>query len=68
MITRSIPRSAAGLLALTLIGTLVVASVRTNTASQEIAAAPASAGIDISALAAVADTPNLPLLSIHDPI
>jgi len=68
MITRSTVRSGACLFTLTLIGLVVATSVRTNTVSQEIAAAPAAAGIDILALSAMADAPRLPLLVLNDPI
>ena len=68
MVTRPIPRSAICLLALILAGALCVASVRTDSASEEIAAAPAAAGLDIPALVTAVDTAHLPLLSVHDPI
>ena len=68
MMTRSFSRSAACLLALALVGTLAIASVRTNTASVDIATAPALAGLDVPALAMAIEPANLPLLSVHDPI
>lgn len=67
MITRSTARSAAFLLALTLTGTVIAASVRMNPVSQQIATV-AAAGIDIPALTTTVDTATLPLLSVHDPI
>jgi hypothetical protein len=66
MITGRTTRSTC-LLALALAGAVVATSVRMNAVSDEIAAAPATAGIDIAALS-VADTPKLPLLVVNDPI
>jgi len=75
MITRLSPHSAASLLALTLIGAFITASIRMDTASQEIAAvspeiaaAPVIAGMDIPALTARAGTATMPVLSVRDPI
>ena len=73
MITRMTTRSAACLGALALFGALAVMSIRLDTASQEIAAAPqetaaiAAAGIDISALTATTGK-ALPVLAVRDPI
>jgi hypothetical protein len=68
MIARPTARAAVCVLSLALIGTLIAASVRMHPVSEQIADAPAIASIDIPALAAAADTANLPLLSVHDPI
>jgi acyl-CoA synthetase (AMP-forming)/AMP-acid ligase II len=74
MFTRMTSRSAACLLAL-LLGGLVTASIRLDTASQEIAAvAPENAaaatvvGIDIPALTATAGEAHLPVVAVRDPI
>jgi hypothetical protein len=75
MITRMTTRSAACLGALALFGALAVMSIRLDTASQEmaaappeIAAAPVTAGMDIPALTATAGTARLPVLAVRDPI
>ena len=68
MSTRMTPHSAAAALALTLLGALATASVWMDSATQEIAVAPAIVGIDIPALTATAGTDYMPLLSVHDPI
>jgi hypothetical protein len=75
MIIRMTLRSAACLSALALFGVLAVTSIRLDiaaqemaAASQEIAGAPALAGMDIPALTATAGKTSLPLLSVHDPI
>jgi hypothetical protein len=73
MMTRMTVRWAACLSALILFGVFAVTSIRLDTASQEIAAAPqetaaiAAAGMDISALTATAGK-ALPLLAVRDPI
>jgi hypothetical protein len=63
-----ISRSAACLLSLAVISTLIVASVRIDSASEEIAAAPAADQIDVSALAIGVNPASLPLLAVRDPI
>jgi hypothetical protein len=64
-----ISRSAACLLSLAVISTLIVASVRIDSASEEIATAPAAADqIDVSALATAVNPASLPLLAVRDPI
>ncbi|MBV9427315.1 MAG: hypothetical protein JO084_06310 [Bradyrhizobiaceae bacterium] len=74
MIIRPTARSAACVLSLALIGTLIAASVRIAPLPQEIAdpqeiaAAPLGVEMDISTLATTVNTANLPLLSVRDPI
>jgi hypothetical protein len=68
MTIRPTARSAACVLSLTLIGTLIAASIRMAPVAEQIAAAPVGVEIDISTLARAADTASLPLLSVHDPI
>jgi hypothetical protein len=74
MITRLTPRSAV-LGALALFSALATISIRMENASlaitadsQEIAAAPALAGMDIPALNATAGARYLPVLAVRDPI
>ena len=74
MITHLTPRSAV-LGALVLFSALATISIRMENASlaiparaQEIAVAPALAGVDIPALNATAGPRSLPVLAVRDPI